>query len=832
MKPVRLLLVTAISSWVGLPSQAALTPEQLQQLPPPASHTINFTKEIKPILEASCIKCHGRGRDKGDFRIDSRETLLKDGGSGPAIVVGKSAESYLIELVMGFNPDNVMPKKGTKLTREQVGLLRAWIDQGAAWDADVSFAKKAPTNLQTRRPELPAGRNQNAHPVDRLVEAYFAAHKIKSPKVVDDRVFARRVYLDVLGLLPPAEELEKFVADRSKDKRAQLVRRLLADNENYAIHWMTFWNDMLRNDYRGTGYIDGGRKQITQWLYAALKNNMPYDRFVTELIYPKPESEGFAKGIVWRGVVNASQTPQMQAAQNISQVFMGVNLKCASCHDSFINDWTLADAYGLAGIYSDGPLEMVLCDKPTGKNAPLRFIYPQLGEIDPQADKPARLKQLAQLVTQRRDGRLTRTFVNRLWQKFFGHGLVEPADDMETPAWNVDLLDWLAEDFADHGYDAKHTIELLLTSHAYQLPSVAATEQADKEFVFHGPIVRRMSAEQFRDALTTVTGIGYATPAADLPLEGGKTGAKPAKAPAVAPKWIWSEADAASKAKAGTVYLRKEFTLAELPTEAAVVVKCDNTFQLQVNGQRVGDGDDYTRSYVFDIRSRLKEGQNFIAVKAVNRLPNNTDPKDGEAVPGTENPAGLLFVARLRAGAVVLDFGSDDSWTWSSQAEDWNKPQVSAERWKGVAVLGDVTIAPWNVPATFAQQALARTGYGEVRAALVAADSLQVALGRPNREQVITVRASTATTLQALELTNGAELSRILGGGAEKILARQNGTSSNDLAKDLYQTALGRAPNSKELVAAREILGQPAQKAGVEDLMWVLAMLPEFQLIY
>lgn len=179
-----------------------------------------------------------------------------------------------------------------------------------------------------------------------------------------------------------------------------------------------------------------------------------------------------------------------------------------------------------------------------------------------------------------------------------------------------------------------------------------------------------------------------------------------------------------------------------------------------------------------------------------------------------------------------MDFGSDESWGWSSRADDWNRPQVSPDRWQPVAVLGDVTMPPWNVPANFAQQALARTGYGEVRAALVAADSLQVALGRPNREQVITVRASAATTLQALELTNGAELSHILGRGAEKLLAEQNGASSSDLAKELYWTALGRSPTPKELSAARELIGQPAQRSGVEDLMWALAMLPEFQLIY
>src|SRR5688572_15360842 len=131
MKPVLSKLFAGLLWMSPVLAQAAITPEQAKTLPLPADHPISFTREIKPILEASCIKCHGRGRDKGDFQIDSRETLLKGGGSGPAIVVGKSAESYLIELVMGFDPDNVMPQKGTKLTREQVSLLRAWIDQGA-----------------------------------------------------------------------------------------------------------------------------------------------------------------------------------------------------------------------------------------------------------------------------------------------------------------------------------------------------------------------------------------------------------------------------------------------------------------------------------------------------------------------------------------------------------------------------------------------------------------------------------------------------------------------------------------------------------------------------
>src|SRR6476660_5718096 len=297
--------------------------------------------------------------------------MLKGGDDGQALVPGDSASSHLIALVAGLDPDEVMPKKGSRLTSEQIGLLREWIDQGAAWDPEVSFARPAPQSLVPRAPDLPADASLPANPVDRLLVSYFAQHDPTPARLSGDRQFIRRATLAIVGELPTPGEVRAFVADRQAGKRARLVARLLADGRRYAQHWLTFLNDLLRNDYRGTGYIDGGRENITAWLYAALANNLPYDRFVAALVNPTPASEGFAKGIVWRGVVNASQTPPMQAAQNISQVFLGVNLKCASCHDSFVNDLTLADSYGLAGVYAEGPLEMVHCDKPTGKKAAL-----------------------------------------------------------------------------------------------------------------------------------------------------------------------------------------------------------------------------------------------------------------------------------------------------------------------------------------------------------------------------------------------------------------------------------------------------------------------------
>lgn len=825
-------IVATVLSALVLPVTlfAKLTPQEVQKLPPPATHPINFKNEVKPIFEASCIRCHGRGRAKGGLQIDSRETLLKGGDSGPSIVPGKSAESDLIALVAGVDPDSVMPKKGTKLTAAQVGVLRAWIDQGAVWDADVTFGKVQPKNLTPRAPEVPAGKAANA--IDRLMAPYYAAHKVTPGKPVSDRVYARRVYLDTIGLLPTPNELEAFVADKRSDKREQLVKRLLGNDEEYAQNWLTFWNDLLRNDYKGTGYIDGGRKQITKWLYSSLATNKPFDQFVGELIHPNGESEGFAKGIVWRGVVNASQIPQMQAAQNISQVFMGINLKCASCHDSFINDWQLADSYGLANIYSDEALEIAQCDKPTGKKAETKFLFPELGTIPASTNREVRLAALAKIVTSKSDGRLTRTMVNRLWQKFIGRGLIEPVDDMDQVAWNQDVLDWLAEDMVAHGYDVKHTIAQILTSDAYQLPAQDYGENP-KDYVFRGPSVRRMSAEEFRDALTSLTGVGYAAPTADVTPN--EAAANKFSMPASL-KFIWNKKDAEKAAPAEYVYFRKTFNVgSKRDLDALALAVCDNSFSLWINGKKVGSGKEFKEAYRFNIARYLHVGENTIAIEAINHLADNSLPKRDKPNVAAANPAGLMFYARIRATDKgkqrSFDVVSDATWVQSNkQVTGWEQPKFAATEWQKAVELGPMNMEPWRVAKKYLAGKLAAAYDGRVRASLVAADPLMVALGRPNREQVVTVRSSEATTLQALELTNGDTLSKILKRGAAEIVAKTN--NSRQLIASVYQQAIGRKPSSPELELAEETVGKKPTAEGVEDLLWAMVMLPEFQLIY
>ena len=144
-----------------------------------------------------------------------------------------------------------MPKKGKRLTAEQIGILRAWIDQGADWPKGFvlhDLNKPIPAKLEPRNVPIPPAAAGLSNPIDRLLVPYFAAHKITPGKIIDDRIYARRVYLDIIGMLPTAEELDAFLKDDRSDKRQQLATKLLADDDRYATHWMTFWNDMLRND--------------------------------------------------------------------------------------------------------------------------------------------------------------------------------------------------------------------------------------------------------------------------------------------------------------------------------------------------------------------------------------------------------------------------------------------------------------------------------------------------------------------------------------------------------------------------------------------------------
>ncbi len=465
--------------------------------------------EVRSIFAHNCYKCHSSEKIKGELRLDKKEFVFKGGESGPVITVGHPDKSELIRrLLLPRDDEESMPPKGKSLSEKEIATLQFWIASGAPWpdNAEEKSVYRV-AELAPRRPALPDDEPGLINSIDRFVNAYFEDKGMEWPDPVDDRLYVRRVYLDIVGLLPPPEKINAFLVDPNPDKRVSLVRELLGRNDDYAQHWLTFWNDALRNDYTGTGYITGGRFAITGWLYEALQENKPYDQFVRGLINPDKRSSGFIQGIRWRGTVNASQRVEMQAAQNVAQVFLGLNLKCASCHDSFISDWKLSDAYGFANIFADSLLEINRCDKPTGKFAGTTILFEELGTIDSTLSVEGKLQQLADFLTAPKNGRLYRTIVNRIWAQLMGRGLIEPVDLMDNEPWDQDLLDWLASDFVENGHNIKDLIFEIATSRTYQLPTVEMSSEADlvaSDYVFRGMHRRRLSAEQFADAVSSI----------------------------------------------------------------------------------------------------------------------------------------------------------------------------------------------------------------------------------------------------------------------------------------------------------------------------------------
>jgi hypothetical protein len=473
---------------------------------------IDYERQIKPILTETCLECHGEERRKGGLSLASYLDALDGGRSGAVIRPGDGAGSLLVHRITGeIEPQ--MPRDELPLAPEEVALIKLWIDQGArATPAAPPAPQPWEAPLALERPHVPEARWPAwTAPIDRYVSTYLAGRGVAEPPLVSDAAFARRVYLDVWGLLPTPAEMQAFLADAAPDKRTRLIETLLADGDKYAEHWISLWNDLLRNEDGVTYFSESAsRKSITDWLLASLRTNLRYDRFVTKLLNPvaPTDPEGFLVGVNWRGETSAAVTPWMQASQNTAQVFLGVNLKCNACHDSFINKWKLKDAYALAGFFSPNPrLQMYRCDVAQEDFAEPAFLYPELHRVPPSGSLADRRATAAAIFTDPRNGRLPRTLVNRFWQRLLGHGIVPNSDEMDGKPWSPELLDWLASDFVEHGYDMKRLVATILSSRPYQMPAVARTgEPPAREYAFAGPEVRRMTAEQFSDAAGAITG--------------------------------------------------------------------------------------------------------------------------------------------------------------------------------------------------------------------------------------------------------------------------------------------------------------------------------------
>ena len=832
------LLALVLSIAAGVWITAVLTAATRQPPAPAAPEAIDYQRQVHPILAERCLLCHSRDKRKGGLSLATYADALEGGRTGAAIRPGNSAGSLLVRRLAG-EIEPRMPMGQPPLSSAEIDLIRSWIDQGArAAPASPPAPPPWEAPLALERPALPATVWTNwSAPLDRFVAAYLAARGGVEPPAVADALFARRVYLDVWGLLPTPEELHAFVDDRRPAKREALAAALLADNQKYADHWMSFWNDLLRNEDGVTYFSEtAGRKSITDWLFPALMSNLPYDQIVTKLLNPTEpaDPDGFLIGVNWRGETSAAVTPWMQASQNSAQIFLGINLKCNSCHDSFVSKWKLQDAYALAAFFAPEPkLQMYRCDVALNRYAEPAFLFPELGRAPSSSRLADRRAAVAAIFTDPRMGRLPRTLVNRVWRRLFGYGLVPNPDEMDAMPWSPQLLDWVASDFVEHRYDLKHLIQTILTSRAYQMPSVARKEEpAARGYVFAGPEVRRLTAEQFADAIGSLTGewnVDPGRPAAGQATPAG--GRRDGPAPSMPPT-------------AGV--LAREWRVASNNLTRAL-------------GRPI-------RDQVISLRAT--EASTLQALELVNGemftqwLSRGARKLLGELPP---EPLSLYnrTVAGRTASASAFDVDvSNASKLWLIVQENGsNVPEVLEPVWAQAELIGPSGVTPLSdLPPVDGSGV--RAGSGPIR---VSASTLTGVTGsagvRVKNPSVVVydVAGKGFTRFRGIiGLENpAAEIGSTLNPqirffvfdaapNMERLVPPAPGpplppgpvlTDVTETIDRVFRHALGRPPSAAERRAAEDALRDPARGSrpsaqGLADLLWALTMKPEFQLIY
>jgi hypothetical protein len=335
--------------------------------------------------------------------------------------------------------------------------------------------------------------------------------------VCDDTTFLRRAFLDCVGLVPTADEARQFLADTSPDKRARLIDDLLVRPE-FAEHWALKWSDVLRNeekvlDAKGVDLFFGW---IRDWIAAG----KPMDEFARELVTARGSTYENPPANFYR----ANRDP-LTRGETAARLFLGVRLQCARCHNHPYDRWTQDDYYDWAAVFSRIDYQIVsnqrrdrldkhefngeqvvlikeegeVQNARTGQDAQPKFLGGYSPPMHPIED---RLLPLAEWLTRQDNELFVKSQVNFIWYHLLGRGLVEPIDDFRVtnPPSNPALLDALASDYANSGFDLRQLVRTIMNSSTYQLSSIPNESNADDEGNFARAIVRRLPAETLLDA--------------------------------------------------------------------------------------------------------------------------------------------------------------------------------------------------------------------------------------------------------------------------------------------------------------------------------------------
>lgn len=323
--------------------------------------------------------------------------------------------------------------------------------------------------------------------------------------LIDDAAYLRRLTLDLTGRLPSHSSLDRHLADSHPGKRKRVVKDLLSSDE-FTEYWTLVLAKLLR--IHVPNKEKAGALAYHRWLFEQVRKGTSFDKLVRTILLAEGDT-------TINGPANFYLTTNgpRQQGELFSEVLMGSRLRCANCHDHPLDRWTQDDYHGLAGIFSKIEIGKIIKTKADGEVIHPRTSEPARQRIPGVRDLPidsiTGRADLANWLTDKTNPYFARAIVNRLWRKLFGRGLVEPPDDFRStnPATHPELLNRLAQDFINHGYDIRHTIELIVTSTTYARTAHANQYNKHDDRFYSHAIRRPLEAEVLADAISSVTGV-------------------------------------------------------------------------------------------------------------------------------------------------------------------------------------------------------------------------------------------------------------------------------------------------------------------------------------
>lgn len=495
----------------------------------PAAHTeriIEFTSDGKPhhfsVLAMAGLR--GRPAELGELVI----AYAREGETFQLLSPSASADTeshpYDDEGWLAFlERDQDRRRQWEADTRQQRGA-----DEVAFWQKRHAWAREQYLDKpQVSVPEV-------AHPelvntaVDNFVVQQLEAAGVQPMAILDDWAFLRRVSLDVVGTIPTREMIEQFFADPPEQRRAAVIDRLL-DDPGWADHWVGYWQDVLAENPGLTKPTLNNSGPFRWYLYEAFLDNKPFDRMVSELLMMEGGRKSGGPGGF--AMATNNDVPMAHKAHIVGTALLGIEMKCARCHDAPTHESTQEDLFQLAAMLGRKPIAVPASSSVPASPEQLAHMaitvslepgvavkpawpFEQLatGSLE---ELPAELKrdakdsraQLAWLVTHPANERFAQVIVNRLWERYLGRGLFQTVHDWEgIEASHPELLNYLADEFVLYGYDLKHVARVILNSQAYQRQIDTSDDHAEREKLFASPTRRRMTAEQLTDSVFLAVG--------------------------------------------------------------------------------------------------------------------------------------------------------------------------------------------------------------------------------------------------------------------------------------------------------------------------------------